>query len=566
MIMALTLCCLCSTYIFSVRQTRAKEEELIRLARLIGEQFDPEQDQNAQANAFATMLDGLRVTIIAGDGRVTGDSQVDFRAMENHLNRAEILEARATKSAVSVRHSSTIGKRLMYAVIKTPNGSFLRLAEEYGGALSGLLSFLPAVALAALLSLMFASVLAGRFARSVTVPITDLLDSLAGVKDGGVLLRPETFRYEELQDMADKLNTLAADVSVHIEQLQKEKDKIAFILDNMKEGFLLLDDRQTVLLINRGACRYLRCDKTVLGQNLIQATRDFILLRAVESAISGRSNRSIDIPVDGRVIETQLTFVDEQHGLGGALIITMVDVTESRNAAKMRRDFFSNVSHELKTPITSIKGSVELLCAGLPLHEERRLELLERIGIETERMHSLIDDILMINRIESGEVREEKEQIDLASVVREHCDEIMPMAGQKNLSFRIDVEPAVLYANRKNVYEMVGNLLINAVKYNRPDGRVDISLKNTDKGIILIVRNDGDPIPTKHQHRVFERFYRVDKGRSKTVGGTGLGLSIVKHVVDGLGGIIQLESSEERGTTFAVTIPRNSETDGSKPE
>ncbi|MCL2747931.1 MAG: ATP-binding protein [Oscillospiraceae bacterium] len=567
LVVALVICGLCSAYIYGMQQTRQKEEELSRLVRILAAQFDPAQDQNAQANAYAAMLDSVRVTVIAGDGRVTGDSQADYAAMENHLDREEILEARATKAAVSVRHSSTIGKQLMYAVYKTQDGSYLRLAEEYGGPLPGLLSFLPAVAVSALLSLLIAAILTRRFSRGVTGPITALLDSLTGVKGGGVLLQPDTFRYEELRGMADKINALAADISVHIERLQKEKDKIAFILDNMKEGFLLLDDRQTVLLINQSACLYLRCDKTALGQNLVHATQNMVYLQAAEDAISSQSNKSVDIAGEGRVIEAQFTFVDEQRGLGGAsvangaaadcgaLIITMADVTENRNAAKVRRDFFSNASHELKTPITSIKGSVELLCAGLPLAVEKRMELLERIGLETERMHSLIDDILMINRIESGEVRGDKEQVDLASVVRERCDEIMPLAGRKNLSVQVDVAPATLYANHKNICEMVGNLLINAVKYNRQDGRVDVTLKNTGQEIILAVRNDGDPIPPQHAHRIFERFYRVNKGRSKTVGGTGLGLSIVKHVVDGLGGAIRLESNDERGTTFTVTIP-----------
>ena len=552
---ALIICGICSAFIFNIRQTEAKKEELLRLVYVLDEVFDPSQDHLEQAFAFAAMMDGVRVTIIAADGRVTGDSSADIETMENHLDRAEILEARATRTAASIRQSSTIGKRLMYAVIKTQDGYYLRLAEEYGGGLSGLLSFLPAVALSALLSLLAASFLTNRFSRSVTGPIVAMINSLIGVKDGSVVLQPETYRFEELRDMAEKINLLAADVSVHIERLEKEKEKIAFILDNMREGFLLLDDKQTVLLINHSACHYLGCSKTVSGQNLVKATRYFVFLQAAKDAVTDRRNKSVDITVDGRIIETQFTFVDEQHGLGGALIIIMADVTEIRNAVKMRRDFFSNASHELKTPITSIKGSVELLCAGLPLDGAKRLELLERIGLETERMHSLIDDILMINRIESGEVRGQKEQIDLMAVVRECCDEIMPMAGQQNLSIQLDLEPAVLHANHKNICEMVGNLLINAVKYNTPGGSVDVSLKNTSKGIVFAVRNDGDPIPPKHHHRVFERFYRVDKGRSKTMGGTGLGLSIVKHVVDGLGGTIRLDSTEEQGTMLTITIP-----------
>lgn len=556
LIAALLVCGILSAVIFSTRQTDSKKEELSRIVRVVAGYFDPAQDQNAQANAFAAKIHGIRVTIIDMDGNVTGDSEADYQTMENYLNRPEFVEAKWAKTSVSVRQNNTNGQQLIYAVIRTSDGHYIRLAEEYGGIAAGLVSFVPAVSLAALLSLIIAFVLSNKFSKSVTVPITAMNNSLIGVKDGSVALDPEEYPYEELRDMAVKINALAADVSLQIGKLQEERNKIGFILDNMKEGFILIDDKQNVLLINNSACVYMQCNKSVVGESILHCTQNYDFLKMVDAALSGTNSKNfMDMKVDGKIVETAFTAVGGQHGISEGLIVTMTNVTESRNAQKMRRDFFSNASHELKTPITSIKGSVELLCADIPLEADQQRELLTRIGLETERMNNLINDIIMINRIESGELAGDKENIDLEAIVRECCAEAMPLARQNGLSINIDAEPALLYASRKNLYEMVSNLIINAVKYNKQGGSVDVRLKNSDKEIVLVVRNDGEPIPPAHQLRVFERFYRGDKGRSKAVGGTGLGLSIVKHVVDSLSGTIRLESDRDKGTIFTIKIP-----------
>jgi len=228
---------------------------------------------------------------------------------------------------------------------------------------------------------------------------------------------------------------------------------------------------------------------------------------------------------------------------------------ESRRAAFLRRDFFANASHELKTPVTAIKGSAELLCADVPLGEAQKRELLQRIEAEAERLHSLINDIIMINRLESGETAGEKEDINLAQLIQACVDELMTQIEQKQLRVDIEIEPIILCANRKNVYEMFSNLIVNAVNYTRPNGRVEIRLNANAQEIVFVIRNDAEPIPLGHQPRMFERFYRIDSGRSKVAGGTGLGLSIVKHAVESLGGTVRLESDERIGVLFTVAIP-----------
>jgi len=229
---------------------------------------------------------------------------------------------------------------------------------------------------------------------------------------------------------------------------------------------------------------------------------------------------------------------------------------ESRNTAFLRRDFFANASHELKTPITAIKGSAELLCADVPLGEAQQRELLQRIGAEAERLHSLINDIIMINRLESEETAGEKEEMDLAEIVRACVDEVMTLAEQNRLRMDVTLELVTLLANRKKVYEVFGNLIVNAANYTRPGGCVEIQLSADAGEIRFSIRNDGEPILAGHQARIFERFYRLDSGRSKAAGGTGLGLSIVKHAVESLGGTIRLESDERVGVLFVVMIPR----------
>ncbi|MCL2427231.1 MAG: ATP-binding protein [Oscillospiraceae bacterium] len=229
---------------------------------------------------------------------------------------------------------------------------------------------------------------------------------------------------------------------------------------------------------------------------------------------------------------------------------------ESREASLLRRDFFANANHELKTPVTAIKGSAELLCSDIPLDEEHQKELLHRIGIEAERLHSLINDILMINRLENGDTAEEREIINITELIHSCVDELKTQIDQSRLRVDVSAESVTLNANRKNVYGIFSNLIVNAVNYTRQGGRVEIRLSSNDEEVSFSIRNDGEPIPIGHQPRMFERFYRLDSGRSKAVGGTGLGLSIVKHAVESLGGTIRLESDERIGVLFTITIPK----------
>lgn len=557
-VLAVILSGITNVFIFDKKLTSEKKNEMLRLVKVMADEFNKDEDNNEQAERFGDESDGVRVTIVRPDGVVTGDSQADYRKMDNHSGRDEIKKAQSSKSAITVRKSSTVGKKLMYAVTRTEDGYYIRLSEEYNSIILDAMSFLPAMILVMLISCELAIYLAGKMSEKIASPILVMNESLSGVQDGTTRLDAESYPYDELKDMAVKINKLAEDVSNHIETIKQEKDKIEYILDRMKEGFMLLDSNSKIIIINKRACKYMSSDKSVVGKDLYHLTRNLQFISYATESFETGKNMRMDIEYEDKIIEVSFNPVERGNGdIENGLILIMTDVSAKRNAEKLRREFFANASHELKTPITSIKGSAELLCSDIPINEEQRMEMLKRIGVESERMTTLIEDILMINRLESGELSRESEFVDMEKIVKEDIDEMASMAEKAGVHINAATEEAVIFANPRDIHELTGNLIVNAIKYNEEGGSVDIVLKKQNDMIEFSVRNDGEVIPLNKQGRVFERFYRVDKGRSRNVGGTGLGLAIVKHVVDSLNGVITLESTEKTGTKFTVKLPCN---------
>ena len=514
----LVCCLLLTAAIFDAKTTQQTETQLRSLATALGSAYDANGDADAQASQFSRQIGGLRVTVIAKDGTVLGDSAADYKTMENHAGREELKAAEGAGVGISVRPSETLGTRLMYAAVRTQGGDYIRVAMQYNGFLRDLVSLLPALLGAGLVAFAVAAFVATRVAKTVTDPISDFTESLKNVQEGGARLEPEKYPYEELQAMAGDINRMSEEIARNMRRLEREKAKIDYILDNMNEGFVLLDTDQNILLINASACRAFGVKKNeAQGKNILHATRNIPLID------------------------------------GGAIII-IADVTAQRNAAKMRQDFFESASHELKTPITSIKGFAELLCSDMPLGGNKQEAISKRILKETMRMSSLISDIIMISRLESGDITFEREVLDLAAVVSECCSDAAEFARSSKVSISCTTQPCVLSASHREMSELAGNLITNAVKYNRQGGRVEVNLTNENGAPCLRVFNTGEPIAPEYAQRIFERFYRIDKGRSKAAGGTGLGLAIVKHIATNYGASVTVTAAPD-GNTFTVLFP-----------
>ena len=558
--LGLLLCTLIASLVFEAQFTQRAKQDMQRLvasaameAELLGGRDE------ATARRISDAAGGLRVTFVDAGGLVTGDSAVDAGTMENHADREEIETARTAKYGVSVRSSVTTGRNMLYVATRLSDGGFLRLADTYPSALAGFVGFLPALLVAAAVAFAITLVLADRFAKSITGPIEELSDSLKLVRSGGTTLQPDRYQYEELQDMAADINQLSAEVDENLASLKKERARIDYVLDNMSEGLILLDAEETILTINRAACGFLGCDKSVTGKNIIYATRYIAFVGAVDEAVQGAKTARVEMPLpSGALVEAVVSPVAQcqgQEALAEAAIAVLSDVTIRKNAVKMRQEFFSNASHELKTPITSISGFAELLCGPAELPEQKRREFAHRILKEAGTMENLISDIIMISRLEAGDITFEREILDLVEVVRECCADAKPLAAQQGVKISCAAERAVLSASRKEMQELAGNLIQNAVRYNGEGGRVEVTLSSRPEGIVLSVHNSGGYIEPRYRQRIFERFYRIDKGRSKAMGGTGLGLAIVKHVAGQYGAEISLASTPEEGTTFTVTFP-----------
>lgn len=555
-VLAAALCCalvLCA-WMLDERMTANMREQMAGLVRAAALQLDETGDLQRQATGLADAA-GMRVTIVASNGRVLADSAADAAGMPNHLDREEILQAAGGGVGTAVHASDLLGRRLMYTALRLPGGGYLRFAAEYSGFAQDLALLWPMLLVSALAGAAVAIPMAGRQAGAIARPVADLCVQLMKGRDGDMELDCGKYEYPELRQIAGDINRLSAGVRASRNRLQAERQKIDYILDNMGEGVILLDENKRVLTINRAACRFFECSRRrSKDHGMVFVTRNQQVLKELDRVMDdGEETAQVELPLaDKRTALVTISRVQQgQGGLSGGATLIIGDITERKNAAAMRQEFFQAASHELKTPITSIRGFAELLCSDMPLGEEQRREFSKRILKEANRMASLIADIIMISRLESGDIAFEREDLDLEDVLNESVDAVRMPAAQAGVELRVETESCPLHAARREMEQLMSNLLTNAVRYNRPGGRVEATLEMRDGRPVFGVFNTGEPIAEEYRDRIFERFFRIDKGRSKAGGGTGLGLAIVKHIAAEYGAAVELETCAD-GNRFTV--------------
>ena len=552
----LSLCCalLLSGFMFNYRMTQKTQKDLISMAQVTAIALENTTNVKQIVEELAHKT-GLRVTVIQADGTVLIDTETNTAELEGHLDRKEIIQAEETGSGTAVRNSNSVGEKLVYAAARTPSGNYVRLSASYNSLVWDLLAFWPMLVIGLLVGLGAAIPLAKQQSAVVTAPIAQLSRELAEVKAGGTALQLHHYPYPELRTMAADINQLSREISGNLHRLQAEKEKIDYILDNMSEGFLLLDEQQKILTINDAACKFFGCHRMLVqGKELSFATSGKEILEAADSVINAQQDSAQgQMMIAGRrTIHAAVSRVREgDAGLSKGAIMILTDITEQLNTVKMRQEFFQSASHELKTPITSIRGFAELLCSDMPMDETVQKDFSNRILKEAGRMSNLIEDIIMISRMESGDITFEKERVNLAETVKESEDFVRALAGQREVNLQIEVENCNYFASRKEMSELFSNLLVNAVRYNYVGGIVQASLAKEKGRPVFRIFNTGEPIPEKYHQRIFERFFRIDKGRSKDSGGTGLGLAIVKHIAVSYGIEIELQT-EENGNRFIL--------------
>lgn len=494
---------------------------------------------------------GSRITLLSTDGEVLYDSAYDTHKMENHMQRDEVREALAEGEGFATRVSYTLEQDMRYYAKMTEDGNIIRISMSHNSRMRLLLDTSTTMIFVLAILLLLGAAISYKIAKAIVKPINDIkLDK----PDIGA-------SYEELKPLLHRISVQNESIRVQMEKLRKSREEFNIITENMNEGFLIIDKDAEVLTYNSGALKMLGAAQTsVVEGSVLKLNRSQPFRKAVSEALEGQSSQAY-IEGNGFTYEVIASPVKDGREVNGAVLVLM-DVTEREHGERMRREFTSNVSHELKTPLTSIYGVSDMLAAGMVKAEDVK-DFAASIKTESARLITLIDDLLRLSRLDESVGVQESGTVDLWEITRAVAERLESKADENGVELCISYDGEIGAGKiRGDSYiadEIVYNLCENAIKYNRRGGHVDMTVRVEAEKCVLTVADTGIGIPTEDKERVFERFFRVDKSHSKKIGGTGLGLSIVKHAVGHLGGTILLESEENIGTTVTVVFRRTAE-------
>lgn len=486
-----------------------------------------------------------RITWIEADGTVKFDNRSDPSTMENHADRAEVKEALENESGTSIRRSSTLSEHTLYYAKRMQDGTVLRLAMSQRSVLFLMGGMISPVVFIFLAACALAGVLSYRVSKKIVKPLGSI-----------DLQHPEQVEtYDELSPFLQRIAAQNREIRSQMEEIRKQQQEFSMITENMSEGLFVVDRNYQILSYNQSAVRIFGMAPESVPENLLAVNRSEGFRSVVDSALKGRHAQE-NLELDGRVYQIIASPVCQQEDaldLVGAVILTL-DVTEKEAQEQYRREFTANVSHELKTPLTSISGIAEIIRNGI-VRPEDIPHFAGKIYDESQRLITLIGDIIKLSRLDENQVPMERESVDLLETARDVVQQLASVARKNGVTLVTNGSHGVVNGVRQVLGEMVYNLCENAVKYNRPGGRVWVDVRQAADHVELCVKDTGIGIPAAEQGRIFERFYRVDKSHSKAVGGTGLGLSIVKHGAALHHAAIHVDSEPGEGTAITLTFP-----------
>ena len=500
-------------------------------------------EENGAAYFEGLDTQSYRITWIGADGTVLFDSDRDASTMENHLEREEVKQAMASGYGHSARYSSTLMERLLYSAQRLEDGSVIRLAITQNSVLTIMLGLIQPVLLVSLVAVILALALASRVSKTVVRPLNELnLDEP---------LNNEGF--DELSPLLRRIDSQQRQLKGQALELKQKKDEFLAVTSNMSEGLVLLNSSGTILSINNAALTILDAGKSCVGQDILTVNRSLEMQKLLEEAKTGQRSET-KLCLTGREYQLDASPIISGGNIGGVALL-LFDITERENAEQLRREFTANVSHELKTPLHSISGCAELMKNGM-VKPEDTVRFAGQIYSEAQRLINLIEDIIRLSRLDEGAEDMQRERVDLYALSASVIDSLGNEAKENKITVELCGAPAFIWGVRQLVSGMIYNLLDNAIKYNKANGSVKLTVSNEGEFSLLNVSDTGIGIPPEHQSRVFERFYRVDKSHSKEVGGTGLGLSIVKHSAMVHNAKIDLQSTPGKGTSITVRFPK----------
>lgn len=518
-------------------------EELENSADFVTDLLEAGYDLEELLRSDAVANSATRITLIAEDGEVLFDNHADIREMENHLHREEVQEALEEGSSQTVRRSRTIGTRTLYYAVRLNSGQILRFAVTTESIVYTLYRLLTLIGIMLVAVITATFLLGEKMAEGIIYPLNNLdLDNP---------LNNEV--YGEITPLLTRIHRQNLAIEQQIQQLQAQQDDFIALTNNMAEGLIVVDKTGRIVMVNISALNLFgesnNSDTNFIGKNLLVLSRDIHLNQAVEEALKGEKAEDV-ITVNEKSYQVFADPIFEGSAVRGALVL-LIDISSKYAVEQMRKEFAGNVSHELKTPLTAISSYAELIKDGIARPEDIP-EFAAHIYAETQRMIALVDDILKLSRLDEKVDLGPTQSINLLALAGQAEQALRPLADNRQVEVKVSGRPLTVAGNEAILFEMVYNLIDNAIKYSNTGGHVDVKVLEQDGAVLLQVADQGIGIPKQHQGRVFERFYRVDKSHSKKTGGTGLGLSIVKHAALYHNAEVSLESEENKGTTVTV--------------
>ena len=489
-----------------------------------------------------------RITYIDDAGNVLYDSMADEEAMENHKDREEFQEAEETGVGQAERISDTLSERTLYYAVRLSDNSVLRVSSTQDSVLALTVQLIPP----ALGILAVLIILACFFASRIASRIVEPLNSLD-------LEHPEeNLVYEEVAPLLSKIHKQNGQIRLQIEEARRNQEEFRIITENMQEGLLVIDAYTMILSGNTSVWKMFQVWEPKIGESVYSLIRTEDFRKVIEKVLKGEHGSAL-LHVDNEFIQLIANPVIREGSTVGAVLVLMNE-TEKVQRESLRREFSANVSHELKTPLTSISGYAEIIQGGLVRDEDIK-GFAGRIYKEAQRLIQLVEDTIKISQLDEGANPYEWENIDIYQVAKEVCGNLKDIALKKNVHLFIEGHRTMCRTVRPILEEILYNLCDNAIKYNKDDGTMSIHTTEEKENVRIVVRDNGIGIPREDINRVFERFYRVDKSHSREIGGTGLGLSIVKHGVTFLGGTVDMISELGKGTEITVILPKNGKTE-----
>ena len=485
-----------------------------------------------------------RVTYVDESGKVLYDNEADVESMGNHGHRKEIREAELNGEGEDERMSSTLSEKTIYYAIRLDNGNVLRVSGTQDSALALVWQLVPSLLGVLFLILVLSAVFASRLSGRVVEPLNNL-----------DLEHPEEINvYEEVEPLISKIYRQNRQIRLQLEAARRQQKEFSIITENMQEGLLVIDRYTMVLSVNSSVGKLLKVNEVRTGESVYLLNRSEEFRGVVEQVLEGNHEDKI-LRLDGSDIQVIANPVTRENKTEGAVIL-LVDVTEKVEREQLRREFSANVSHELKTPLTSISGFAEIMQDGFVKDEDVKV-FAGRIYKEAQRLIRLVGDVIRISRLDEGGLPYQWEKLDLYSLTHDIFSTLHEAAEKQEVHMYMEGGSTVLDTVPTIMEEVLYNVCDNAVKYNRLGGEVFVRLKDGEDAVRVNVRDTGIGIPKEDQERIFERFYRVDKSHSKEIGGTGLGLSIVKHGVKTLNGRLWLNSEPGQGTEIIMEFPKH---------